>query len=59
MNIHEKCWIKHIIVLDKCINNENQFCYKIFKKNYNKCIKHKLKALELHNKIVNLNLTLK
>ena len=46
MNIHEKCWIKHIIVLDKCINNENQFCYKIFKKNYNKCIKHKLKALE-------------
>jgi hypothetical protein len=53
MNIHKKCWNKHIIVLDKCINNDNQFCYKTFKQNYNKCIKHKLKSLKLHfNKIV-------
>ena len=49
---YEKCWIKHIKVLDKCmnftpvdtdmipINDKLELCYKIFKKNYQECISY-------------------
>lgn len=52
---YEKCWIKHIKVLDRCIdfipvgtvgapigleNDKLEICYEIFKKNYQECISY-------------------
>jgi hypothetical protein len=53
---YEKCWIKHIKVLDRCIdftqvgmgggapvgidNEKLKICYEIFKKNYQECVSY-------------------
>jgi hypothetical protein len=52
---YEKCWIKYIKVLDRCIdfipvgtvgspvgidNDRLEICYEIFKKNYQECISY-------------------
>ena len=62
---YEKCWIKHIKVLYKCIdftptgigrdptgieNEKLEICYKIFKKNYQECVSYN--SLYFNNKIV-------
>jgi hypothetical protein len=48
---YEKCWIKHIKVLDMCMNftpvapvalenDKLEICYEIFKKNYQECVSY-------------------
>jgi hypothetical protein len=46
---YEKCWNKHIVLLDKCIPSgasgtlgtdfsDIEVCYEIFKKNFQECV---------------------
>ena len=43
---YENCWIKYLVVLDKCIpsgtesidNDKLEVCYQIFKKNFQQCV---------------------
>ena len=40
---YENCWIKHLVVLDKCMDgtpsvDKIEVCYQIFKKNFQQCV---------------------